>query len=54
MKDGDTCPECGCGTMFLMAAYLTVLRCSWCYAERPMDIIERPRRKDLEPSQKRL
>lgn len=54
MNDGDQCPECECGTMFLVAAHQTVLRCSWCYAEHTMDTVERPKRKELEPSQKRL
>lgn len=54
MKDGDPCPECECGTMFLLSASTPIVRCSWCGHREPMDNIDRPKRKDLEPSQKRL
>jgi len=57
VKDGDACPECGCGTMYGSASRSKkcppVLRCSWCYHEAPDgDVIIRPRVPDA--AQKRL
>lgn len=54
MNDGDQCPECECGTMFVLTASLDILRCSWCGHREALDTVERPKRKDLKPSQKRL
>ena len=54
MKDGEACPECGCGIMFLISATMPIARCSWCGHRERTDDIERPRRKEIEPSQTRL
>lgn len=35
MKDGDPCPECGCGAMRRHTSYVAVLICTWCYHEAP-------------------
>ena len=57
MKDGDACPECGCGTMRGEVSRAKdrppILRCSWCYHEAPdEDVMVGPRTPDAK--QKRL
>ena len=54
MKDGDPCPECGCGAMRRHTSYVAILVCTWCYHEVPDEdaTIVRPRTPDAK--QKRL
>ena len=57
MKDGDPCPECGCGTMMWSPSKLkqfpNPLRCTWCGWEAHDEaVVIRPSMPDAK--QKRL
>lgn len=57
MKDGDQCPECGCGTMMWSPSKdkqsPNPLRCTWCgWEAHDDDVIIRPGTPDAK--QKRL